>query len=373
MNLGRFHAAIELLVRKYKEDDVEVLLSQMIAMLSQSIGAPNESTSAAFKDAYSSLETALIQSDLNFVAPTRRIIFEDINAVNMIGDGLLLRINEAIQQNQIVPSLALNAITEINSKMTKYFNSLKQIDNSFTELEIEYDELKEGFFEIGVSLPHDISGETLEDIEKEIHKIDAMLKTFNELACEDASSLKVKTISATEWQFFIESAPKVAACMAFAIERIVALYKSNLEIKLLKEQLAEKKLPKAVTKPLEDHIKKTVKIELETLATNIVDNNYKQQDTGRKNELKVKLNKDLTYLADRLDRGATFEVRAEPPKVPEAGEEGVAELEMEKYNKDSELALEINRISNVILALERSEGPTLMLSADVETEKTAVD
>ncbi len=371
MNLGRFHYAVALLVRSYKTENIEAILAKVLASLQQSISQPNESTSAAFKTAYSELEKILTDSQLNFVGPIRHAIFIEIGADRRIGVGLLSRVRDAISQNQIVPSQAHKEITEINVDIVKYFNDLNQVDTVFTDLEIEYDELGHGAFEVGISMPHDISGETLEGLEKEIHKVDSLLKTFNELVCQDSSSPIVKTISASEWQFFINSVPEVAACIAIAIERIVALYKSNLEIRLIKEQLTEKKLPKNVTKPLEDHIKKAVKEEIDKLSANIVESNYKQEDIGRKNELIVKLSKDLTYLADRIDKGATFEVRAEPTKKPEEqeGEEEKFKKDMIRYKKENKLVVDVNRISHIISALERSDGPTLMLPSEVEVKQ----
>lgn len=378
MNLGRFHSAITTLSVNVENDKVIPLLAALQSALQTSISQPTEPNASAFKEQYSTLRMALENAAINTAYPTRKKIYEELGSLKVSGTGLLKRIDFVISENQITPANALIQIQKIYSEVVEYFSRLKTIDTEFTNLGIEYDALDSGQFEIGFSIPRDLTDSTLESLEKEFKEINFALKTFQEIAGDTSGSPLVSAISTSEWQVFLESFPSTAACVTIAIERVVALYKNNLEIKLIKKQLDEKKLPEAVTNPLQEYIETTVKSEIRKIGDEIVDEYFKGDD-GRKNELKTKISKALRYLADRIDRGATVEVHAEPPtdpKLEKVNDENGApkqltQVELEEYKSKKELADSINQRMISISNISRDDGPTLFLDydKDIKTDK----
>lgn len=371
MNLGRFHSAVTTIVNEVKDEQIFQLIENLQTSLQNSISHQTPESGKIFKEAYSNLIDALENSESNTTFQTRRIIYNEIGATDHIGIGLANRIKNAISENQIAPANALAEIQNINKKSRKYHDMLVVLDETFSDLKIEYDDLSEGEFEIGFSFPHDLIGTDLESLEKEFHRLDFALKTLQEISLGKVEQLKIKTISASEWQVFLDSLPALALCMAATIERIAALYKNNLEIKLLKQQLDDKKLPENVTRPLQEHIEQAVKLELRQIAEDIVDEFYKNNDEGRKNELKNKATQTLQYLADRMDRGATIEVHAEPPDEPKVnpGEDevdAVRQNTLNEYHKINEIAIRVKNLSKLTLELERSSGPILSLKFEEE-------
>lgn len=369
MNLGRFHSAIFSIKKEIEKDKNFELFSELQTSLQNSISQQTPDSAKLFKKSYASFINTLEKAKSNFTFPTRRKIYKEIGATQHIGIGLANQIKIVISENQIAPANALAELQKINNEAQKFFEKIKTLDANFTDLEIEYDELGEGEFEIGFSFPQEVIGTDIESLEKEFHKLDFALKTLHEISIGEAGKIEVKTISASEWQVFLDSLPALAACTTVAIERIVALYKNNLEIKLLKQQLDEKKLPKKVTQPLEEHIEQAVKIELRKIAEDIVEEFYKVKDEGRKNELKNQASQALQYIADRMDHGATIEVHAEPPDEPkpEAGEENNIDPKvLEEYQRIKEIAIRVNNSSKLTLELERSSGPILSLKFEEE-------
>lgn len=373
MNLGRFHAAIYTIKKEIEADGNFELLADLQTSLQNSITQQTPDSAQLFKKSYSVFIETLEEADSNFTFPTRRKIYKELGATKHIGFGLSNRIKNVISENQIAPANALAEIQKINADSKKFYEKLKTLDATFTDLEIEYDDLEKGEFEIGFSFPHEIIGSDVESLEKEFHQLDFVLKTLQEVSLGQVEKVTIKTISASEWQVFLNSLPELAACTAIAIERIVAMYKNNLEIQLIKQQLDEKKLPKSVTKPLQDYIEKAVKGELRKVAEDLVDEFYQVKDEGRKNELKNQASLALQYLADRMDHGATVEVHASPPDEPTPEtEEGDEESKIDpkalkEYQRVNEIALRVNNSSKLTLALEQSTGP--ILSINFEEEK----
>jgi hypothetical protein len=348
MNLGRFHAAVFAVKIEINNDRTIELLNELIVSLEESIRLQTSESAKAFKTSYSKLSTILQGAKSNTDFPTRRQIYNTIGADKYIGKGLFLLIEKVISENQIAPATALLGINNILSEVIDFQSKMETLEEIFEHLEIEYDNLDEGQFEIGFSFPHKVIGTDLLSLEKEFHRIDFALKTLQEIATGEVSPLNIKTISASEWQVFMDSVPALAMCFSVAIERIVALYKNNLEIKLLKQQLDDKKLPEVVTQPLQEHIEKTVKEELRKVSDELVDKFYKRDDEARKNELKNQASQALLYLADRLDKGATVEVHTVPPEKPEEttenkdGEKIIDPKLVKQYKDQLELANKIN-------------------------------
>lgn len=154
------------------------------------------------------------------------------------------------------------------------------------------------------------------------------------------------------------------------------MYKSNLEIKNLKKNLEEKKLPEHLISPFAQHMKEMVDGGLKSIAKDIVVEFYKVPDKERRNELLNHLSKALKILADHIDKGATFEVQAkEPvqPENPENSENNPAknaenEKKLKEYNELKELASIVNKRSEAITRFEQSDGPLLMIE-EVDPDK----
>lgn len=369
MNIGRFYAAITELRFAIDSEKTVQQMQTLHSSLHQSIQTQNPDTAKVFKSNYSALIESLDTSRLNSVYPTRKMIFQDIGALSRVGTGLKARLQTILSENNVTPANALAEIEKINADVSGFYKQLKTIEDVFEKLDIEFDELHEGGFEIGFSFPKDVVGKSVHSLGEELLEMDYALRTFQEVAGEGGGSPDLSTISASEWQFFLDSLPETAACLSIAIERVVALYKNNLEIKLLKKQLEEKQLPEAVTKPLQDHIEQTVKKEIKKIAAELVEEIY-EGDKGRKNELIARVPKALRYLADRIDRGGTIEVHAEPPLTPTAApEDATAEalnLEFEKaqarYQDLMEKAAKVNERMQLISNIQRAKEPTLQLN-----------
>jgi len=368
MRVGKLHAAIDLIAEEFDEYEIEQKLTKLQSALNNSVSLPNEQNTQAFREKYAEIGETLKSCETNNATPTQRRIFDEIGATQYIGNGIWEKISKIIADNNITPANALQEIITLNKKVHSFHESVKRLNNEFGNLDLEYDDLESGEAEIGIAIPPEIVKSNLEGLQEEIHEFDRAFKTFRELSGESIESSKIRSISSSDFQLFLESTPVVAVVLAATIERIVAIYKNVLEIKKIKEDLAKQKVPKEATKGIEDYEKQVVDKELEELSKSLLDENYKGKDDGRKNELENALRISLRFLAGRIDHGVLVEVRVAEPKEPEQGEdlkEGKKPTtkEIKAYEKQKELVESINRSGRALAQLKRGTKPILLLSS----------
>lgn len=117
------------------------------------------------------------------------------------------------------------------------------------------------------------------------------------------------------------AAPKVCACIALAIERIVALYKNLLEIRKLQGELKNQGLQEDSLKGVQEHAEKLIAHGVDDIADDILTKFSVTQRDGRENEISIELRMTLKKLAARIDRGFNIEVRMAMPRETQEGDD----------------------------------------------------
>src|SRR6185437_1905865 len=139
-----------------------------------------------------------------------------------------------------------------------------------------------------------------------------ILNTFSEVATGHADELHIKTISSSDLLVYVTTYPFHAACLATAIERLVALNKSLLEIRKLQVDLRRQGVPDGAVKGIEEHANTHMEKGIDKLSVEIVGEFYNRNDDGRKNELTTAVKFSLNNIANRIDQGYNIEVRCAP-------------------------------------------------------------
>jgi len=228
-------------------------------------------------------------------------------------------------------------------------NHLTSIDNAFTALGVEYERVDSDSAELGFLLPREVVGNTLKDLTVEFNELNKLLRAVNELVAADEYDSRVVTISSSWWQVFLELDPNQILVWVLAIERIVNLFKSNLEIKNLQQQLGDRKMPKEITDLIENEVENRVSTEIKELAAEIRRDYAKIDDEARLNEIETQLRQGLGYLAKRMNQGAHVEINVgipEEPTPPKADAEG-AEASEAFQQTLTQAKVRIARLSNL--------------------------
>jgi hypothetical protein len=372
MNAGRLNAALAAIQRDYEKNQIVPKLQELVNTLSNSISSSTEQNAIAFNAALSELYSALDESPSNSASQSRLGILEEIRASNKVGLGLRKRIQKILETNNVTPANALAELQKLLEELLRFAQIVTQMVAGFEELRIKYDDLGPGETEIGITVPFLVVSSNLEGVGNELHEFDKALKIFGELVEENPTSPIVKTIGSSALQIFLESTPAIALCIATALERLCALYKQILEIKLLRKKLGEQSLPEKVTEPIEAYERQIASKAIEKIANDLVKEFSSKRDKARENELKNGVRRALRFLAEQIDKGVDMEVRSEPPTA-----KAVAESEGESVKSPAaKRALEkarttVTRIQNAgqaMRALVRAKEPILALDQGSEKQ-----
>ena len=317
MHLGRFHAVIDHIETHFREAKLAEQLEDAAVALEQYTSSRAESDITDFRaklasaiDDSESVEPTLLQ-------PYAQQVIDELSIRDLFPPRLRVAIEEVTSTHRF-DSASLSAALRKQAKLyLARIALLRQLVTSLRGLSAEYTSVEDDTAEVGLLLPREIVGETLPDLSKEFDKISNLARAVNELTGVETYDSKVATISSSWWQIFLEVPIDQVALWVVAIERIVALFKSNLEIKNLQKQLGEKSIPEEILKLISDDVEKKVTAELKKIAADIVARFGKLEDEGRKNEVETQLRHGLYYLARRMNQGAQVEINVGVPDEPE--------------------------------------------------------
>lgn len=362
MNAERLCAALRYIRDEYEKLGVIAAHQRLVAQLGASIGTPGEATQLAFRQEVENFTKALDAAESNRAYPTLRMILDEIEASQYLGVGLKSNVRKVLRDNNLTPHQALSELKKLLANVQKFHaNVLATLDGmeSFT---IQADELEPGAGEIGFSFPRLRFDNTCRGFGEELKKIDVALKPFAELTDANELNVKLRKISSSDWQLFIDAAPSTILCVVITIERIVALYKSNLEIKKLKKELENKSLPAEIIKQIEKYLDDRIEPEIRKIAEETVETHYRKADDGRKNELNNALTFSLKYFADKLDTGVTVEFRAQLPEQPDSVDDADDNKALlENYEVHRKLVQSVNKKAHDLAKLDRSDAPVLAI------------
>ncbi len=381
MHLGKFSAAAKEILEILARHQVEVRLNALVAALQSQVNNPQDpAQTTGFRSAYQVFLDQIVSEEIRNAPPLTLQIWEQIGALRFIDHALQQTVASTLATNNITPQLALQELQVLQRAFSAFVQSMKQIDAAFAELKIETDPVAEGEYEFAIAFPRSFVQERIDVLEGELHELNNAIRHFEEIAEQGVGSSRLKIISSTDWQFYLQMTSIVAACVAHAIERIVQLYKGNLEITKLrleieKLKVAERSVPEDVLKPLQDFLKGVIKEEIEKIAKDLVETHYKG-DPGRKNELQTGVRFAVHYLADRIDRGAVIQIVAQVPKEPEYKDDQGKDLPDKKkkelldaYAKAKEIVHTVNAQGRALARVESGKAPTLQLEKSEEVQK----
>ncbi len=293
-----------------KLDTAATALEQYIQTRAESHIAEFRSELAIALDATDNVAPELLQ-------PYAQQVIEDLGLRDVLPP-VVRKTIDAIVAKHSFDSASLSAAIK---KQAKAYSTkivyLKQLDASLRDLSAEYTVVEEERAEIGLLLPREAVGGKLPDLSKEFDKLSNLTRAVNELTGQADYDSRVVTISSTWWQIFLDVPVEQIALWTLAIERIVALFKSHLEIKNLQKQLGDREISENILKAISDEVDNKVKAELKTIAHDLVMQFGKIDDEGRRNEVETQLRQGLHYLARRMNQGAQVELNVGVPDDPE--------------------------------------------------------
>ena len=317
MHLGRFHFVVDFLERHFRDAKLAEQLDAAATALEQYAQSRAESSITEFR---SKLAAALDASDElapELLQPYALQVVADLGLRSILPPRVRETVDSLVAQHGF-DSAALSAALKKQSKAyAGQISNVCQLDSALRGLTAEYTEVEPERAEFGLLLPREAVGERLPDLSREFDKLSNLSRAVNELTGQPDYDSKVVTISSSWWQVFLDIPINQIAFWTVAIERIVTLFKSNLEIKNLQKQLGERKISEPILKAIEEEVDKKVVAELAGIASELVKRFGKIEDEGRRNEVETQLRQGLHYLARRMNQGAQVELNVGVPDDPD--------------------------------------------------------
>jgi hypothetical protein len=329
MNAERLHAIATALQADLSKSGVLSNLQQLISALSNQVSQPNQPQyQQQTSQFYNALVEGLKSSSVNEFSPTWQQALEELGARPLLGVTLAKHVEDIFSRNQITPSVAQQELQVLVNEMQSLSTAVDQLLTSFRTLKIGKEDLAPGECELGVLVPRAFVENRLDRFADELEELNRIFGVFAELSTGSRPSFAIKTISSTDLSIFLEVGAIVGACVATAVERIIALYKNLLEVRKLQGELVKQGVEKKNLEGLETHANVIMDTGIDKLVKDLLLEFKGKVDSGRKNELSVELKYSLKKIANRIDRGFNIEVRMEEPApLAESDKKSTAEVE----------------------------------------------
>ena len=362
MNAERLHAIANAIREDLLTTNAAKVLQQLSQALQNQIDSPQEpSYQTQLAEHLKTLTEALRRAPSNQFPPTWKQALEELGAADLFGSVLAERIEEIFGRNQITPVVARKEIEQIITRLTAFQKAIDEIRSAFSNLDIGAEELEPGAAELGVLIPRDFVENKLEGFAEELEKLDGIFAVFAEVATGSRPGFVIRSISSSDLSVFLGLSTSVAACVAVAVERIVALYKQLLEIRKLHGELQDQSVPEKNLKGIEEYANSFMDKNIDEVATSLLNDFYKHTDGARKNELKIELRYSLRKIANRIDQGFNLEVRVAPPT--QEGADSSAE-------EDAQYVEMIVSATPTLQFLKREGKPILSLPDEPEEKES---
>lgn len=366
MNTAKLHIIAKTLATDLRSTKTTTLLQQTIQALQNQINQPqqgNHSQKLAkhLEELYSRLE----DSRVNDFSPAWRDSMLELHIAEQFGSILADRIRGIFERNTITPQVALDELQAILAEITGTESSLQGLVHGLEYFDVGEDALSSHECEVGVIIPRCYVHDNLREFGSELVEVEKFLLVFSELATGKREPVRIRNISSSELSVFLNYIPEVGACIAIAVERIVALYKQMLEIKKLKLELVGQNVPEEKLTGIDEHAASIVSPQLDQLAKDLMEEFGDHLDQSRKNEVSIELRYSLNKLANRIDRGFNIELRASPPDEPEDKEDD----DSCESTPDEEARRQILNSAANIQHLSHSGEPVLSLPEQDRKEK----
>ncbi|MHB8069640.1 MAG: hypothetical protein ACYDIC_17240 [Desulfobaccales bacterium] len=312
MNAERLHAIAIVLHQEMSENNTLSKLKELVDSLQNLVNQGHTSNQQSLANNLNAMYASLTDKPSDRFSPAWRQLLAEIGGEDLFGSSMKSKIEDIFSRNQITPAVALEELKGFYQRLQSFDLALNNLLSSFRQFAIGNEKLSPGNCEIGILVPRKAVDNRLIPFADELKKLSFILNTLSEVATGKKDNLSIKTISSTDLTVYLDAIPAFAACLAVAVERIVALYKQLLEIRKLRAELQKQGVPDGQTAGIEEHANSLMKNGTENLAAEIVEKFYTNIDAGRKNELINATKIALNSIANRIDQGYNIDVRVEP-------------------------------------------------------------
>lgn len=324
MNAERLHAVVKAVLDEIVGSATLEALEGLVNALDASLNSPTnpdlERSAGEFRQ---QLTTSLSAAPSDSFTPLWREALDELGLSNVLGMGLLRRVEDAFAGNDLTKAIALDRLRSIHADLNTKASAAGEVLRGMAALAIEWEELPPGQAELGLIIPRAFVHNELGELGRELDKFKKLLWPFQELATGSVPVIGVRSISSSAFTFLLDIDPNTLRLIAESIGTLLQNYKLVLDIR---EHLAAIKDTNALSEATIGHMEadatEIVNTKIGELVTAILNENREHlRGDGRENEVSIGLEKSLTGLAFRIERGVGFEARVTPLELEAPADE----------------------------------------------------
>ena len=301
MNAERLLKVATEIISDIKTNNIISLLSDFNQRFSQIVAAPGQQQyQANFIAARDALFKALDNSAINNLNPMDYQIIVEIGGDGLIGKHFKQRIYDVEKQESlnITPSVAYNNFGKIYEEFNKFYKSLEQLVNIFSNFGIKRDKQLDGNqAELSILIPRNVINGDLKKFETDIKIFRDFLDVVQEVSGE---SYKIEKIASSDFELYILSGLMYASCVAQALNPILDMFIKIMEIREHSKRLKDSGVPDETLRPLQDYERQMIDSTIKTSQQSLL---QRCKDDGRRNELAIRTQKTLDTMVRKFNDG----------------------------------------------------------------------
>lgn len=310
MNTERLYELLTQLTQEAKRIRLVDLMDELIQHISNQV---NEPSNAAHQTSFSStqlkLKVAVASSWFVRLTPLESDVLEKMDLGLLVGWRLPNRISELVRNNGMLPAVVRDQLGDMAKRVKRGLEDASNTLASFAALGFDEGELDVGVGELAMRIPREVISQRFSSFIEDAQFLHDLVSVAIEIVEGKPDDPTLRSLASSDYAIFLQVAPAVVGFTVLAIERVMAGYKTVLEIRVLQNQLKERDGPKEAFDALEAHLEKRMK----EVARRGIEAALKEMkpkvSKERLNELKNLAAVRFTQLIERLEKGYDLDGR----------------------------------------------------------------
>lgn len=269
------------------------------------------------------IQGTLRSAPSNEYRPSEEAILKSMGGWRLTGDRLWDELKAVLAQPAFEEGDVVAQLGKLVEDADDFYGSLDTLLDGFDGLDIDRTTLPVDAAELGFLFPVEMGDAELEDLYKDLEELEKHLRFFAEVVGETPGGVRVRAISSSGWEIFLESPYAQAGLVLFAVDRCLEIIDKGLDVAQKWRDLRDSGTSEDVTdERIEEDVQATTQAEAEELVEDVL-TSY-EGDEARRNELRTGLRNAVQYLIKQLRRGTKIQVRVvTSPTDPDEEEEEI--------------------------------------------------
>ena len=315
MNAARLKEIVEFLLSQENQSRIQKRLNAVSQQLSNLASNPQQSEAQTqFANALSELDKAMVQT-IDNIQPAQAKLIEEIGGSPFFLENLATTIAKWTAENPIAPAVTQKKVADLTARRAEFIETITQLRDRLTKLNIQTAVLDSGTAEIGFLLPRELFHNHLDELIKELGVLNKIMRAFTEIATGTISPIEVRQISTSDPLFFFGLDATTIAMIGGVVTWALMQWKMVEDIRKLRSEakknsvFTEKEIKGFFDAKIQESIDKGIDHKVNELLRSSKD----KLDGPRQSEKKNELAWALRSILARVERGMTVEIRFLPP------------------------------------------------------------